>query len=81
MTKCKKSTVVTELEGKIKNVQEEHGNQVKRLNEIKESLNKLKLEEERIVQQLSVLVGSHHAYLDSLKSINALDDIEVKSNE
>lgn len=74
MSECKKSVLVTELESKIKNVQEEHGNQVKRLNEIKESLNKLKLEEEKTVQQLSVLVGSYSAYQDSLKSINALDN-------
>lgn len=78
MTECKKSTLIIELESKIKNVQEEHGNHVKRLTEIKESLNKLKLEEERTVQQLSVLVGSFSAYQDSLKSINALDNVTSK---
>jgi hypothetical protein len=74
MSECKKSTLVTELEDKIRNVQEQHGNHIKRLTEIKESLNKLKSEEERTVQQLSVLVGSYNAYQDSLKSINVLDN-------
>lgn len=78
MIECKKSTLIIELEDKIKNVTDAHESQVKRLTEIKKSLGELKFEEEKVVLQLSLLAGSFSAYQDSLKSINALDNVTSK---
>lgn len=67
---CDKDAAIEQLNNNIKAVQEAHETKVKYLAEIRSSSSKLKLEEDKTIQEINTLIGSYNAYQESLKIIN-----------